>query len=71
MINSKTIFQGYRRENGRVCIRNHVLIPVDDLSTRLPRRRHTNARWRYRSLTAGCIGPDLICTSAVIVADRT
>jgi (2R)-sulfolactate sulfo-lyase subunit beta len=33
MINSKTTFQGYRRENGRVGVRNHVLIlPVDDLS---------------------------------------
>src|SRR5512134_2836753 len=33
MISGKTIFQGYRRENGRVGIRNHVLIlPVDDLS---------------------------------------
>ncbi len=33
MINSKTTFQGYRRENGRVGIRNHVIIlPVDDLS---------------------------------------
>lgn len=33
MIPGKTAFQGYRRENGRVGIRNHVLIlPVDDLS---------------------------------------
>jgi (2R)-sulfolactate sulfo-lyase subunit beta len=33
MISAKTHFQGYRRENGRVGIRNHVLIlPVDDLS---------------------------------------
>ena len=33
MINSKTTFQGYQRENGRVGIRNHVIIlPVDDLS---------------------------------------
>jgi len=33
MINSKTTFMGYRRENGRVGVRNHVLIlPVDDLS---------------------------------------
>jgi (2R)-sulfolactate sulfo-lyase subunit beta len=33
MIPAKTTFQGYRRENGRVGIRNHVLIlPVDDLS---------------------------------------
>ena len=30
MINSKTTFMGYRRENGRVGVRNHVLIlPVD------------------------------------------
>ena len=29
----QTTFQGYRRENGRVGVRNHVLIlPVDDLS---------------------------------------
>ena len=33
MISPKSTFQGYRRENGRVGIRNHVLIlPVDDLS---------------------------------------
>ena len=33
MISAKFNFQGYRRENGRVGVRNHVLIlPVDDLS---------------------------------------
>ncbi len=33
VVNSKTTFFGYRRENGRVGVRNHVLIlPVDDLS---------------------------------------
>ena len=33
MINSNTTFRGYRRENGRVGIRNHVIVlPVDDLS---------------------------------------
>src|SRR3974390_2749801 len=33
MINDKTTFLGYRRENGRVGIRNHVIIlPVDDLA---------------------------------------
>ena len=33
MINSNTTFRGYRRENGRVGVRNHVIIlPVDDLS---------------------------------------
>ena len=32
-INANTTFMGYRRENGRVGVRNHVLIlPVDDLS---------------------------------------
>jgi (2R)-sulfolactate sulfo-lyase subunit beta len=30
---SKATFWGYRRENGRVGVRNHVIIlPVDDLS---------------------------------------
>src|SRR5437016_12094126 len=29
----KTTFQGYRRENGRVGVRNHVIVlPVDDIS---------------------------------------
>ena len=33
MISSKTTFRGYRRENGRAGVRNHVIIlPVDDLS---------------------------------------
>jgi (2R)-sulfolactate sulfo-lyase subunit beta len=33
MISSKTTFWGYRRENGRVGVRNHVIVlPVDDLS---------------------------------------
>src|ERR687891_1833860 len=33
MINANTTFSGYRRENGRVGIRNHVIIlPLDDLS---------------------------------------
>ncbi len=33
MISSNTTFWGYRRENGRAGVRNHVIIlPVDDLS---------------------------------------
>jgi len=33
MISSKTTFRGYRRENGRVGVRNHVVVlPVDDLA---------------------------------------
>ncbi len=33
MISSTTTFMGYRRENGRVGVRNHVIIlPVDDIS---------------------------------------
>jgi (2R)-sulfolactate sulfo-lyase subunit beta len=33
IIDKNTTFQGYRRENGRVGVRNHVIIlPLDDLS---------------------------------------
>src|SRR6266540_1677518 len=33
MIDRNTTFMGYRRENGRVGVRNHVIIlPVDDIS---------------------------------------
>ena len=33
MLSSNTTFRGYRRENGRVGVRNHVIIlPLDDLS---------------------------------------
>ena len=33
IINSETTFLGFRRENGRVGVRNHVIIlPLDDLS---------------------------------------
>ena len=33
LINQTTTFQGYRRENGRVGVRNHVIVlPLDDLS---------------------------------------
>lgn len=33
IINASTTFQGYRRDNGRVGIRNHVIVlPVDDIS---------------------------------------
>ena len=33
MLNTNTTFRGYRRENGRVGVRNHVIIlPVDDLA---------------------------------------
>ena len=33
IVNQQTTFLGYRRENGRVGIRNHVIIlPLDDLS---------------------------------------
>jgi (2R)-sulfolactate sulfo-lyase subunit beta len=33
VIDKNTTFRGYRRDNGRVGVRNHVLIlPLDDLS---------------------------------------
>ena len=34
VITAQTTFQGYRRENGRVGVRNHVIVlPVDDSVT--------------------------------------
>ncbi len=51
-------FWGYRRENGRVGVRNHVIIlPVDDLSNAGVRGRRattSRARWRSRIPTGGC-----------------
>jgi len=33
IVNASTTFQGYRRDNGRVGVRNHVIVlPVDDIS---------------------------------------
>ena len=33
LITASTTFQGYRRDNGRVGVRNHVIVlPVDDIS---------------------------------------
>ena len=67
MINSKTL-PGYRRENGRVGVRNHVIIlPVDDLSNAAakPSPTTSRARWRSRILTGGCSSaPTSICISA-------
>ena len=39
MISKDSTFLGYRRENGRVGVRNHVLLlPLDDLSNAAVRR---------------------------------
>ena len=41
----KASFWGYRRENGRVGVRNHVLIlPVDDLSNAAPQAVENNVK---------------------------
>jgi len=60
---ANTNFFGYRRENGRIGIRNHVIIlPLDDLSNAAPRRSPTTsrARWRCRTPMGGCqFGEDL------------
>ena len=57
LITASTTFQGYRRDNGRVGVRNHVIVlPVDDISTRRPRPSPTTsrARWPCPIPTAGC-----------------
>ena len=64
-----TTFQGYRRENGRVGVRNHVIVlPVDDLSNaavRGGRATTSRARWRSRIRTDGCSSaPTSTCISA-------
>src|SRR5260370_32141652 len=42
---SKSSFWGYRRENGRVGVRNHVvIIPVDDLSNAAAQAVENNIR---------------------------
>jgi len=68
MISSKTTFQGYRRENGRVGVRNHVIIlPLDDLSNAACERSRTisRARWQFRIPTDACnSAPTWICISA-------
>ena len=46
-------FWGYRRENGRVGIRNHVvLLPLDDLSNAACQAVANN--WPCRTITAAC-----------------
>ena len=48
----QTKFLGYRRENGRVGVRNHVIIlPLDDLSNAACEAVANNirrAQWRFR-----------------------
>jgi altronate dehydratase len=47
---SNLSFHGWRRENGRVGVRNHVVIlPLDDLSNSV-----CEARWRSRMPMAAC-----------------
>ena len=53
---SNLSFLGYRRKNGRVGVRNHVVIlPVDDISNAACEAVATILRvlWRYRTLTGG------------------
>jgi altronate dehydratase len=68
MISKKTTFLGYRRENGRVGVRNHVIIlPVDDISNAACEAVATTsrARWPCRTPTAACSSaPTWTCTSA-------
>ncbi len=50
-------FMGYVRENGRVGVRNHVVIlPVDDISNAACEAVANNikGRWRYLMLMVAC-----------------
>jgi len=62
-------FQGYKRENGRVGVRNHVIIlPVDDLSNAAAEAVAHNVKERSRcpTLTGACSSaPTWSCTSAL------
>ena len=62
-------FMGWRRENGRVGVRNHVVIlPLDDISNACLRSRsptRSRARSPFRTPMAGCnSAPTSICFSA-------
>ncbi len=62
-------FMGFRRENGRVGIRNHVVIlPLDDISNAAAEAvgaTTSRAPWRCRTPMAGCSSARTwTCTSA-------
>ena len=66
-MSSGRTFLGYRRADGRVGVRNHVVIlPVDDLSNTAAEawRRSSPAPWPSRTRTAGCSSARIsTCTS--------
>ena len=54
---SKSTFWGYKRENGRIGVRNHVVIlPVDDLSNAAAQAVENNVKGTMAlpHPTAGC-----------------
>ncbi len=62
-------FRGYRRENGRVGVRNHVDHPAGRRPRPTPHARRwpttSRARWRFRTRTAACSSaPTSTCISA-------
>ena len=64
----KQTFHGYRRENGRVGVRNHVIVlPVDDLSNAAAEAVANNVKGTlaFRIRTDGCSSaPTSTCISA-------
>ena len=50
-------FMGYKRENGRAGVRNHVIIlPVDDISNACAEAISNNIKvpWQFPTLMEGC-----------------
>jgi len=68
VISKDTTFLGYRRENGRVGIRNHVIIlPLDDLSNAAAEAVAHNIKGAMAipHPYVGCsLAPTWTCTSA-------
>jgi altronate dehydratase len=68
ILSKDTTFLGYRRENGRVGVRNHVIVlPLDDLSNAAAEAVAHNVKGRSpsRTPTAGSSSaPTSISTSA-------
>ena len=60
LITASTTFQGYRRDNGRVGVRNHVIVlPVDDISNAAAEAVAHNIKG-----TLACPIPTAACNSA-------
>ena len=68
IVSNSTTFLGYRRENGRVGVRNHVIVlPLDDLSNAAAEAVAHNIKGTMaipHPYAACSSAPTLTCTSA-------